>query len=109
MNTAFLNIPLFQDLPREELIKLVQELPLDRTISPGAYLFREGDLGRKSVRGRNGFLEVLLAADTPDEMLLRVCGPGEYVGEMSLILPGGRADGNASAPASGAQRLDHEP
>ena len=86
--TAFLKIPLFQDLPKEELIKLVQELPI-LDYAQGAYLFREGEIGESLCVVANGSLEVLLAAGTADEMLLRVCGPGEYVGEMSLILPKG--------------------
>jgi sigma-B regulation protein RsbU (phosphoserine phosphatase) len=86
--TAFLKIPLFRDLPQEELVRLVNELPLV-DYEPGVYLFREGEMGESLCVVANGSLEVLLAADTPDEMLLRVCGPGEYVGEMSLIMPQG--------------------
>ncbi len=87
--SAFFKIPLFKDLPKEELARLVDELPLDE-YQPGDYLFREGDMGESLCVVDSGTLEVLLAADTPDEMLLRVCGPGEYVGEMSLILPRGK-------------------
>ena len=94
--SAFLKIPLFHDLPREELIKLVSELPLAE-YEPGVYLFREGDLGESLCVVASGSLEVLLAADTADEMLLRICGTGEYVGEMSLIMPKGERTASVRA------------
>lgn len=87
--SAFLKIPLFKNLPQSELASLVNEIPLDEH-QPGTYLFREGETGESLYVVESGMLEVLLAADTPDEMLLRKCGPGEYVGEMSLILPQGQ-------------------
>ncbi len=87
--TAFLKIPLFQDIPRADLVKMVDELPIE-TYRPGAYLFRDGDPGENLYVVIDGTLEIVLAAETPDEMLLKTCGPGEYVGEMGLILADGR-------------------
>lgn len=87
--TVFLQIPLFKDLPIPELNKLVQELPVE-VYESGVYLFREGDRGESLYVVIDGQLEVLLAAGTPEEMLLRVLGTGEYVGEMSLIMPEGQ-------------------
>ena len=94
--SVFLKIPLFKDLPQVELGKLVQELPV-HDYEPGMYLFHEGDHGEHLYVVISGELEVLLAADTPEEMLLRVCGPGEYVGEMSLIMPEGQRTASARA------------
>jgi hypothetical protein len=104
--SAFFNIPLFHDLPRAELTQLVNELPLVE-YEPGVYLFREGEVGESLCVVASGSLEVLLAPDTPDEMLLRICGPGEYVGEMSLIMPKGER--TASVRAREDPRLDDEP
>lgn len=86
---AFLKIPLFRDVPPDDLLKMVNELPVE-TYDPGAYLFRDGDLGDNLYVVIDGALEIVLAADTSDELLLRTCGPGEYVGEMGLILPDGK-------------------
>src|SRR5512135_2114158 len=86
---AFLQIPLFHDIPADELLRMIKELPIE-TYEPGTYLFRDGDPGENLYVVRDGTLEVVLAADSPDEMLLKVCGPGEYVGEMGLILADGR-------------------
>lgn len=87
--SVFLNIPLFRDIPRDEMARIVSALPLE-TYEPGSYLFRDGDPGENLYVVRDGSLEVVLAADSPDEMLLKICGPGEYVGEMGLILADGK-------------------
>lgn len=87
--SIFLNIPLFSQVPPEEVADLVRDLPTETYVA-GAYLFRDGDPGENLYVVRDGTLEVVLAADSPDEMLLKVCGPGEYVGEMGLILADGK-------------------
>ncbi len=87
--SAFLKIPLFQDIPSDDLARMVNELPVE-TYEPGAYLFRDGDPGENLYVVKQGNLEILLAADSADEMLLKICGPGEYVGEMGLILADGK-------------------
>ena len=87
--SIFLNIPLFRDIPVSEMSGIVNALPLE-TYEAGSYLFRDGDRGDNLYVVQEGSLEVVLAADTPDEMLLKICGPGEYVGEMGLILPDGK-------------------
>ncbi len=87
--SAFLKIPLFQDIPADELVSLVSRLPVE-TFEPGAYLFRDGDVGESLYVVKDGHLEVVLGADSQDEMLLKICGPGEYVGEMGLILMDGK-------------------
>lgn len=86
--TVFLKIPLFNKMPKLDLFQLVSELPIE-TYKRGEYLFREGEHGDSLYVVRNGKVEIILAADTSDEMLLRACGPGEYVGEMSLMMPQG--------------------
>jgi sigma-B regulation protein RsbU (phosphoserine phosphatase) len=96
--TVFLKIPLFQNVPPSDLKIMVNELPVE-SYEPGQYLFRDGDPGDKLYVVIDGALEIVLAADTADELLLRVCGPGEYVGEMGLILPDGRRTATVRAKA----------
>jgi len=94
--SVFLKIPLFQDVPSSELFQMVNELPV-KTYKAGAYIFREGEAGENLYIVMDGALEVLLGADSPDELLLRTCGPGEYIGEMSLILPEGKRTASVRA------------
>ena len=87
--SLFLKIPLFKDLSREDLFSLVNELPVE-SYNGGDYLFYEGEPGNSLYVVKSGQIEVVLAGGTNDEMHLRFCGPGEYVGEMSLILKQGK-------------------
>ena len=98
--SAFLKIPLFQDIPSDDLVQMVNELPVE-TYEAGSYLFKDGDPGENLYVVKEGDLEVLLGVDSPDEMLLKICGPGEYVGEMGLIL----ADGKRTATVRAKSRV----
>jgi serine phosphatase RsbU (regulator of sigma subunit) len=86
--TVIFNIPLFHEVPKLELYQLINELPLE-DVKVGDYIFREGDPGNSLYVVMTGQLEIVLAAGTANEMFLRHCGVGEYVGEMSLIMPKG--------------------
>ncbi len=94
--SVFLKIPLFQDVPSSELFEMVNELPVE-TYEAGGYIFREGEAGENLYVVMDGALEVVLGADSPDELLLRTCGLGEYIGEMSLILPEGKRTASVRA------------
>lgn len=86
---AYLSIPLFHGIPPAELTRMINSLPV-QTFEPGTYLFRDGDPGEELYVVMDGTLEVVLGAGTPDELLLKVCGPGEYIGEMGLVQPDGK-------------------
>jgi serine phosphatase RsbU (regulator of sigma subunit) len=81
-------IPLFADLPASELDQLMQSLQV-RNLRAREILFREGEQGEHFYVILNGTLEILMAAGTVEELRLNVIGPGEYLGEMSLLMPGG--------------------
>ncbi len=77
-------IPLFAALEPDEIRQLA-----DRTrpvnLSPGAFLFHEGECGDKFFAILEGEIEIIQAIGTPDERLLKVRGVGEFLGEMSLF------------------------
>ena len=89
-------IPFFTVLPRDELDRLVAELDVVN-LNSGDILFREGDPGEHLYVVVNGELEILMAPDTDDELILNVLHAGEYLGEMSLIQPGGLRTASARA------------
>jgi sigma-B regulation protein RsbU (phosphoserine phosphatase) len=77
-------VPLFADLPIEEIEHLAT------TLQPAVYdantlLFREGDLGDHFYVVLSGTIAIIKAMGTPDERLFGLRGPGEFVGEMSLL------------------------
>ena len=89
-------IPLFTALPPDELDRLVAELDVVN-LNSGDILFREGDPGEHLYVVVSGELEILMAPDTDDELLLNTVPTGEYIGEMSLIQPGGLRTASARA------------
>ena len=56
-----------------------------REYSPRALIFSEGDPGNSILIICQGEVEIIKAIGTQEERLLTVVGPGEYLGEMSMI------------------------
>lgn len=97
MHTNLLaRIPFFTSLPAEELDRLASELEV-LNLASGEILFREGDPGEHLYIVVKGELEILMAPDTDDELLLNLLYEGEYLGEMSLVQPGGHRTASARA------------
>jgi serine phosphatase RsbU (regulator of sigma subunit) len=77
-------VPLFSELPESEIIQLATTFRVIE-IPPNTIVFREGEVGHRFYIIQAGQLEVIKALDTPEEWVASVRGPGEYIGEMSLI------------------------
>lgn len=95
-NNLLSKIPVFSDLPEDEQVKLQSMLQV-KTLQPGEILFREGEVGEHFYILTEGNLEILLGAGTTEELVLNTLNPGEYLGEMSLIVPGGERTATARA------------
>ena len=95
-NNLLSKIPIFNALPAEELNHLQSMLQV-RTLQTGEILFHEGQRGEHFYILTEGKLEILLGAETEEELLLNTLGPGEYLGEMSLVIPGGERTATARA------------
>jgi sigma-B regulation protein RsbU (phosphoserine phosphatase) len=89
-------IPFFTDLPNEELDRIASTLDVVN-LKSGDILFHEGDTGEYLYVVVRGELEVLMAPDTDNELILNVVHAGEYIGEMSFIMPGGRRTASVRA------------
>jgi serine phosphatase RsbU (regulator of sigma subunit) len=76
--------PLFSSLPEDEISKLTESLRV-LEVPPSKVLFQEGDIGDRFYIIIQGQIEVIKALDTPEERLIGVRGPGEFIGELSLI------------------------
>ena len=77
------NIPLFAnmtDTDIEQVCGIIQEVSLEA----GEILFEQGSPGDKAYAIREGQLEILTEA-SGREVLLAVRGPGDVIGEMSLL------------------------
>jgi phosphoserine phosphatase RsbU/P len=95
-------VPLLSSLPKTEIHNLATTLTT-RAVPPGTVLFNEGDFGDHFYIVREGEIQVVKGMDTPDERLIDVRHPGEFVGEMSLFIPDSKR--TASVRAHGPTRL----
>ena len=85
MSTNLLaRIPFFTDLPTDELDRIMAQLEIVN-LKSGEILFREGDAGEHMYIVVSGDLEILMAPNTDNELILNRVPQGEYIGEMSLI------------------------
>ena len=98
----FKKVPLLSDLPRSELNLLASTLQIVN-LPAGEVLFHEDDVGESLFIVLEGELEVLMGFGKADEKSIARLGPGEFIGEMSLLIPG-RAR-TASIRAIRASRL----
>jgi phosphoserine phosphatase RsbU/P len=97
MNTdLLLRVPFFSGLPEGELEHLARTLRV-LDAPPGTALFHEQDAGNELFIVIAGHVEVAKGMDTPEEKILHTIGPGEYLGEMSLLTPGGLRSAGARA------------
>jgi serine phosphatase RsbU (regulator of sigma subunit) len=85
MNRKILaQVPLFKDLPEQELDHLSGMLHV-RELPPDTLLFSEGDVGDRFYTVIYGEVEVIKALGTTEEWVLGIRGPGEFIGELSLL------------------------
>jgi DNA-binding SARP family transcriptional activator/CRP-like cAMP-binding protein len=87
--TLFLGqIPLFASLPSSGLKFLAKTLQ-EHDLPPATVLLREGEQGDQFYILMEGRLEIIKGLDTDEERLLYLRGPGDFVGEMSFLIPSG--------------------
>jgi len=85
MNRKILaQVPLFKDLPEHELDHLASMLRV-RELPPDTLLFSEGDVGDRFYTVIYGEVEVIKALGTEEEWVLGLRGPGDFIGELSLL------------------------
>lgn len=75
---------MFQGLPEDVLGVLAQKLSR-RALAQGETLFNLGDEGDSLYIIDEGWVKITRRDDKGNELLLNRCGPGEAIGEMSLL------------------------
>jgi len=105
------SVPIFAELAEDQRAALAVELE-EVAISAGDYLCEYGDPGDSMFIVREGTLEVSIRNDTGEEIVLEECGPGGFIGEISLLDPGPRtaslrAVSDVEALVLSREHLDH--
>lgn len=75
---------LFQGLPDDVLATLAQKVTHQK-LEPGHVLFRRGDVGDALYIIDEGLVNIVSQDAQGGELVLNRCGPGETIGEMSLL------------------------
>lgn len=108
---ALRDVPFFASLLDTDIERLASTLVM-RNFDSEAVLIREGDPGHYFYILLSGNVEIVKALGSGDARLLATHGPGDFVGEMSLINPDGirtasvRADGNVTALELGREAFE---
>jgi|SRR5271157_2294571 len=83
------NVPLFSALPDAELENLAETLQVVN-LDEKEVLFRENETGDNLYIVLEGSFDVVMGLGTGGEKVLATLGPGELMGEMAMLLPGGQ-------------------
>ena len=89
MDTSLIRqVPLFSNLDPQEIELLAAELK-EGLCPAKTVLFKEGDYCDKFYIIAEGEVAIIKAMGTPNERLVAIRGRGQFIGEMSLLIPEG--------------------
>jgi CRP/FNR family cyclic AMP-dependent transcriptional regulator len=77
-------IPLFKDLSDADLA-LISELAIEKTVPKNTIVLTEGELGDSLYTIMSGRVKVFIGDKDGREIILKILGPGDFFGEMSMI------------------------
>src|SRR6185436_1351559 len=77
-------VPFFTQLTEREL-ELVRSLSSEKHYPKNAVVLTEGEMGDSLYMIRSGKVKVFIGDQEGREMILKILGPGDFFGEMSMI------------------------
>ena len=84
-------VPIFMNLTYEEMME-VAGITSNRTYEKGEMIYCAGDKGERLYVIHRGKVKVTRLSDTGKEQIIRVLGPGDFLGELSLFSSQPRTD-----------------
>lgn len=100
------DIPLFHDLPEQDLNDLAPKVT-ERSYATGEVLVRKGETGDSLFLIVDGAVKIVSENAQGEELILNQCGPGETIGEMSLLDQSPRSASVVALSATRALELNH--
>ncbi len=79
-------VPIFSNLTQEEMLEIAA-ITREKTFDKGEMVYKAGDKGEKLYVIHTGKVKVSRFTESGKEQVLRVLGPGEFMGELSLFSP----------------------
>lgn len=80
------SVPIFSSITEEELLKITA-ITTDRTYQKGEMVYLQGDEGGKLYVIHKGRVKITRLGMSGKEQVIRVLGPGAFMGELSLLSP----------------------
>lgn len=77
-------VPIFSSLTEEEMLE-VARVTNEKTFIKGEMVYIAGDRGEKLYVIHSGKVKVTRLSDTGKEQVIRIVGPGDFIGELSLF------------------------
>jgi CRP/FNR family transcriptional regulator len=79
-------VPIFSNLTYEEMMEIAR-ITKDKTYKKGEMIYMSGDKGEKLYVIHEGKVKITRITSSGKEQVIRVLGPGEFMGELSLFSP----------------------
>lgn len=79
-------VPIFSTLTHDEMMEIAA-ITSDRTYEKGEMIYIAGDKGEKLYVIHKGRVKISRISSNGKEQVIRVIGPGEFMGELSLFNP----------------------
>lgn len=79
-------VPIFNSLNHEEMLE-VAGITSQKTYEKGEMIYMAGDKGEKLRVIHTGKVKISRVSDSGKEQVIRVLGPGDFMGELSLFSP----------------------
>ena len=77
-------VPIFSNLTYDEMME-VARITRERVYEKGQMIYMAGDKGEKLYVIHSGKVKITRITDSGKEQVIRVLGPGEFMGELSLF------------------------
>ena len=78
------SIPLFKDLNDADMV-LISDLAIEKQVPKGTVVLTEGAVGDSLFAIISGRVKVFIGDEEGREIILKILGPGDFFGEMSMI------------------------
>ena len=79
-------VPIFSSLSRQEMLE-VESIAIAKKYARGDMIYMEGDQGDRLYVVHRGLVKVFRLSPNGKEQVIRVLGPGEFMGELALFSP----------------------
>ena len=77
-------VPIFSNLTEKEMLEIAS-ITRDKTFEKGEMVYKAGDQGEKLYVIHTGKVKIIRFTESGKEQVIRILGPGEFMGELSLF------------------------